>query len=115
MNFLNQLKLAFLVLCIGSFSMSFAAEQFGADKHMAKGVKCQVCHGVDKNNPDYPTEQTCIQCHDKKALGEKTKDLPGANPHQAPHNGDCTLCHLQHEKPENYCAQCHDFKFKIPG
>ena len=32
----------------------------------------------------------------------------------APHNGDCILCHLQHEKSENYCAQCHNFKFVVP-
>ena len=28
------------------------------------------------------------------------------------HNGECTLCHLQHEAPVNYCAECHpQFKF----
>ncbi|WP_418545649.1 cytochrome c3 family protein [Parasutterella excrementihominis] len=38
------------------------------------------------------------------------------NPHVSPHYGnklDCTLCHLQHAAPENYCAQCHSFDFKV--
>jgi uncharacterized paraquat-inducible protein A len=27
----------------------------------------------------------------------------------------CNLCHHQHEKSENYCAQCHsNFDFKVP-
>ena len=27
---------------------------------------------------------------------------------------ECTNCHLGHEKSENFCAQCHDFKFNVP-
>lgn len=81
--------------------------------HQAKGVQCQTCHGTDMKNPQYPTEETCTQCHQKAVLAEKTRNLPDANPHAAPHNGDCILCHLQHEKSENYCAQCHNFKFVV--
>ena len=48
----------------------------------------------------------------KNALIEKTKAIGPVNPHKAPHNGECTLCHLQHEAPVNYCAECHpQFKF----
>jgi cytochrome c oxidase cbb3-type subunit 3 len=35
---------------------------------------------------------------------------PPPNPHTSPHYGtelDCNLCHRQHAKSENYCAQCH--------
>ncbi len=92
-----------------------AAEKFGADRHVARGVACTVCHGPDMKNPHYPDEQTCVQCHKKDALAAKTKDMKPVNAHAAPHNGDCTLCHLQHEPTENYCAQCHKFDFgKIP-
>lgn len=63
--------------------------------------RCQTCHGTDLKNPNLPTEETCTQCHPKAALIEKTKDLPGANPHNAPHNGDCVNCHLMHEPPED--------------
>lgn len=44
--------------------------------HQAKGVQCQSCHGSDMKNPQYPTEETCTQCHQKAALAEKTRNLP---------------------------------------
>ena len=114
---LNSLtKLLGIGLLAAMFSCSaFAADapKMGADKHVAKGVACQTCHGTDLKNPNLPTEETCTQCHPKAALIEKTKDLPGANPHNAPHNGDCVNCHLMHEPPEDYCAQCHKFYFKV--
>ena len=88
---------------------------FGVEKELELTLKdeCQTCHGTDLKNPNLPTEETCTQCHPKAALIEKTKDLPGANPHNAPHNGDCVNCHLMHEPPEDYCAQCHKFNFKV--
>ncbi|HSD42833.1 MAG TPA: cytochrome c3 family protein [Burkholderiales bacterium] len=40
------------------------------------------------------------------------------NPHNSPHYGrdaDCNLCHHQHAKSENYCAQYHEkWAFKVP-
>lgn len=91
-----------------------AADKFGADRHVARGIACTMCHGPDMNNPNYPDEAVCVQCHNKAAMAEKTKAL-SPNPHAAPHNGDCTLCHMQHEAPVNYCAQCHQFNFpKVP-
>lgn len=94
--------------------VSYAADaKMGADRHIAKGLACQTCHGDDMKNPKFPEDAVCTQCHNKEALAEKTKDLPGANPHKAPHNGECINCHLQHEPPEDYCAQCHKFNFKV--
>lgn len=110
----NLLKVLFLLSCLCLSLPSFSAGKLGADMHQAKGVQCQTRHGTDMKNPQYPTEETCTQCHQKAVLAEKTRNLPGANPHAAPHNGDCILCHLQHEKSENYCAQCHNFKFVVP-
>lgn len=105
------------VICAIFFSIStaYAAPdaKMGADRHVARGLTCQNCHGDDMKNPKFPEEATCVQCHPKAALAEKTKNLPLANPHNAPHNGDCVNCHLQHEPPENYCAQCHKFDFKV--
>ena len=63
-------------------------------------------------NPEYPDENTCLQCHNREDVASKTKTL-NPNPHQAPHNGDCTLCHMQHEPEVNYCEQCHQFNFKM--
>ena len=62
--------------------------------------------------PVYPEETTCTGCHNKADVAKKTKALE-PNPHTAPHNGDCTLCHMQHEPAVNYCAQCHNFNFKV--
>lgn len=106
-----SLLLTALVFAL-SASPSYAAQKFGADRHIARGVACQSCHGPDMKNPSYPDQTTCITCHEKGALIEKTKNIKPVNPHAAPHNGDCTLCHMQHEEPVDYCAQCHKFNFK---
>lgn len=98
------------VAVVLAVSSAVAADKFGADRHVARGVACQVCHGKDMNNPQYPDEKTCTQCHPKDAVAKKSVDLK-PNPHVAPHNGDCTLCHMMHEPTVNYCSQCHDFKF----
>ena len=76
---------------------SVQAADFGADRHAA---------------PAYPDEKTCLQCHNRDELAKKTEKLE-INPHKAPHNGDCTLCHMQHEPEVNYCAQCHKVSFKM--
>ena len=93
---------------------AFAADPMLADRHVARGIACEMCHGPDKANPQYPDENTCMKCHPKDADAKKTEKL-NPNPHAAPHNGDCTLCHMQHEPAVNYCAQCHKFEFpKVP-
>lgn len=106
-----------LIALAASFSMSFAfaadAPKFGADRHIARGMTCESCHGKDGKSPEFPDQETCLKCHNKAAVAEKTKDLKPVNPHNAPHNGDCVLCHLQHEAPVNYCGDCHaQFKFQ---
>lgn len=88
------------------------ASDFGADRHAARGLDCTSCHGPDKANPEYPDEKACLKCHNRDDVAERTKAL-SPNPHRAPHNGDCTLCHMQHEAEVNYCAQCHKFDFKM--
>ena len=89
-----------------------SAADFGADRHVARGLKCETCHGPDMKNPNYPDESTCLACHNRDDVAAKTKALE-PNPHKAPHNGDCTLCHMQHEPEVNYCAQCHKVSFKM--
>ena len=94
------------------------ATDFGADRHMAKGLTCEMCHG--KGNPaelDPPDIKKCTQCHPTSMLTAKTKNVKPHNPHVSPHYQDqleCTNCHHMHEASENFCAQCHDFKFKVP-
>ena len=96
---------------------SAADGKFGADRHAAMGLSCETCHGPDKANPQEPTIDTCKQCHDVKALVEKTKDVKPTNPHVSPHYQDqldCTNCHYMHGETENFCDQCHQFGFKVP-
>ena len=105
---------AALALCATSVS---AAGQFTADRHVAAGMKCETCHGNDMKNPQEPTTATCTGCHNTDQLVEKTKGVKPTNPHTSPHYGkelDCTNCHLMHQESENFCNQCHEFKFQVP-
>ena len=104
-----------LSLCL---SQSFADEAHGADRHIARGMSCESCHGKgDPAKLDPPDIQKCVQCHPTKALVEKTQGVKPQNPHVSPHYQDrleCTNCHHLHEASENFCGQCHDFKYKVP-
>ena len=89
----------------------------GSHLHTLRGIKCEQCHGKVKKAE--PVEMAkCIQCHGETAkLAEKTEKVKPANPHRSPHYGtdaDCNLCHHQHAKSENLCAQCHKFDFVVP-
>lgn len=91
-----------------------AAAKGMADFHTAHGMKCVACH---KTKDTMPTTATCTACHPKDKLVASTKNVKPTNPHNSPHYGadlDCTNCHVGHEKSENYCAQCHNFKFQVP-
>ena len=104
---------AALTLC---FNVCAADAPQGAMRHAEKGVACASCHGAD-NSVAYPSIDQCRTCHDPKAVAEKTKNVKPQNPHQSPHYGtelDCVLCHVQHGETENYCDQCHTFKYKVP-
>ena len=82
--------------------------------HQLNGVICADCHGITK--PAKPPEQKkCLSCHaDYKKIAIQTdKTLPP--PHDS-HMGDldCGLCHHQHSKSENFCSQCHEWKYLVP-
>ena len=82
--------------------------------HQLKGVTCADCHGITK--PAKPPEQKkCLSCHAdyKRATIQTDKTLPP--PHDS-HMGDldCGLCHHQHSRSENFCSQCHDWKYLVP-
>jgi len=75
------------------------------------------CHGNVKK-PTEVAHEKCMSCHDTTKLAEKTASVKPKNPYNSPHYGkdaDCNLCHHQHAKSENYCAQCHEkWEFKVP-
>lgn len=73
-------KTASLLVVLAAFftmSSAFSAEtpKFGADRHVARGMACASCHGPDGKSPEYPDQETCLKCHQKDALVEKTKAI----------------------------------------
>lgn len=60
------------LMFFASFALA-ANPPMGADRHVAKGVTCNSCHGEDLKNPKFPDDATCTQCHNKDALAEKQR------------------------------------------
>lgn len=84
--------------------------------HQLSGVTCAKCHKSIKK-PEAVAMKRCETCHNADKLAEKTAQVKPSNPHTSPHYGttlDCNVCHHQHAKSENFCSQCHDFKFVVP-
>lgn len=84
--------------------------------HILKGISCGDCHDGPKEAKPLSTAE-CLACHNSS---EKVAEKTGArdpNPHNSPHYGttlDCDLCHRQHGKSENFCAQCHEWELRVP-
>jgi hypothetical protein len=89
----------------------------GSHVHQLAGVTCVGCHGKAKKQEALKMDK-CVACHGSTdKLAEKTAQVKPENPHTSPHYGtalDSNLCHHQHAKSENFCAQCHQFNFKVP-
>lgn len=88
----------------------------GSHVHQLKGMTCDRCHEKGKKPEAVPMD-TCVKCHNPDKLVEKTAKVKPENPHTSPHYGntlDCNACHHQHQKSEDFCAQCHKFNFKTP-
>jgi RecJ-like exonuclease len=84
--------------------------------HDLNGVSCEKCHGPGKPSGPVMTEQ-CLTCHGTADDVAKKTSAVKPNPHNNPHQGtslDCDLCHHMHIKSENYCSQCHMFKYNVP-
>ncbi len=94
---------------------------FLADRHAARGVKCEVCHSdVAKGTMklDANRHEACVQCHgwyDEVAKKTAPADPEEMNPHSQ-HDGNlpCSTCHKGHKKGENYCGNCHYYNFTVP-
>lgn len=89
----------------------------GSHLHQLAGVGCADCHGKT-GKPTLVETAQCLSCH---GSGDKvaalTARIKPQNPHQSVHYGtelDCNLCHHQHAKSENYCAECHRYDYKVP-
>lgn len=90
-----------------------AAAQSMRPHHESQGLSCDDCHTVAPAEA-VPMEQ-CLTCHE---LPEVKNDYNGAaDKHDSPHYGpelECENCHHEHVASENFCAQCHEFDFKVP-
>lgn len=89
----------------------------GSHMHRLAGVGCADCHG--KAAAPQPLEMAqCLSCHGSGAkVAAQTAKVKPRNPHHSPHYDndlDCSVCHYQHEKSVDYCADCHRFGFKVP-
>ncbi len=102
-------------LAAALMSSAFAADApMMADRHMARGLKCDSCHAGGTPGP--VPMNTCLACHggSYKALAAKT-DKADINPHDTHlENADCSQCHSGHKKPQLVCDQCHEFKMQVP-
>lgn len=117
-NFATRaLSLCSVLMAAGVMTDAAAAEML-ADRHVAKGMTCESCHAETPPSKSVKTEK-CLECHGSlEKIGEqydaaKAGNLP--NPH-VNHNSElyCEDCHRGHSQGVNYCAQCHDFVYKIP-
>jgi hypothetical protein len=101
----------------GGAASSLKTKIPGSHLHALRGITCEQCHGKVKKQEAVEMAK-CISCHGETAkLAEKTAHVKPHNPHQSPHYGtdaDCNLCHHQHAKSENLCAQCHKFDYVVP-
>lgn len=84
--------------------------------HLLSGVGCSKCHS-DPKKPEPAAAKTCTACHEPAKVAAATAEVKPNNPHDSPHygqNSDCNLCHHEHKKSTNDCAQCHSFPFHAP-
>jgi len=84
--------------------------------HRLSGVACCDCHEMPNSAGPLKTEK-CLSCHGSfEEVADATNNLD-PNPHNSLHWGkelDCDLCHHQHAKSENFCAQCHMWGLVVP-
>ena len=84
--------------------------------HLLGGISCAACHG-DADPPEFVGADQCLSCHAAELIVAATEGHEEANPHNS-HYGpelDCDVCHHAHAPSENFCNQCHEFRFVIPS
>lgn len=67
---MKRLALLLASACL-LFGTAASAADFGADRHVARGLECASCHGPDMKNPETPDENTCLKCHNRDQIAEK--------------------------------------------
>ncbi len=81
--------------------------------HSSNELSCDDCH---TSNPlKAVAMDQCLSCHDAPEPKENYEGEP--DKHDSPHYGpelDCDSCHREHEESVNFCAECHEYDFKVP-
>ena len=110
--------IAISAMILSLFCLTAQAQQgqFLADRHVARGMKCESCHTPDNKVKTSGDLDVCATCHgDYPAMIQKTEGRYEVNPH-AQHEGalPCSECHKGHKAGVNYCGGCHNFVYKVP-
>ena len=114
---MNKTLFAVLAASLGfaAFS-SFAADApVLADRHVARSVTCDKCHGSQPPQAGAKVKvEQCLTCHQSyDTVAERTAKIE-PNPHKN-HLGNvrCSDCHSGHAQPKNMCNDCHKFNFNV--
>ncbi len=105
-----------LVLVFSSVIALSAQARDKRDYHEALYADgCKSCH--DQGLKAFPSDESCLQCHDMGELAEQTKregHEAKQNPHDSMHYGleaPCMECHGEHTKKQAICMDCHNFEY----
>ncbi|MFB2727106.1 cytochrome c3 family protein [Shewanella mangrovisoli] len=113
---MKNLRIIFAMMVMNLlFTTTSMANEFLADRHAARNIKCASCHG-DVQSKKVPSMDKCLKCHggSYEKLSTKTKESH-PNPHYT-HIGDkeCSACHKGHQEAQFFCNDCHNFELKMP-
>lgn len=109
--------ISILVVLSGISCFTFAADspKYLADRHAAKQVPCEACHGKGTPNGQIQMDN-CLKCHggtyEKLAAQTDGGDINYHDTHMGQIN--CIECHQGHKPSRLVCDQCHEFKAKVP-
>jgi len=116
MSIMNNKMNTALALVLGCCLALSAQARDKRDYHeMVYDSGCKSCH--DQGTKTYPSDGSCLQCHDVEELVEQTKrseEDKWQNPHNNLHYGKelpCVECHGEHQPKQPMCNNCHTFKF----
>lgn len=114
---MTEMKKMLALLCCSLLAAGAACaqEKTTAERHTARGVTCQSCHGTSGDFARPVRQEACLACHKSyEAVAARTAKVK-PNPHDN-HFGfrDCSTCHRGHQQSTVTCNQCHKFALKTP-
>lgn len=99
-----------VIVLLAGFAIAQETKPFTADRHKARGLKCEACH--KEAQPKTPaTAAACLTCHKSLANIEKRTENFNVNPHKnhitESSEVECTQCHQAHKEDILLCNNCH--------